>query len=353
MSSRWRRISKRRTKEIGLTVNFSPVMCFMGKKDVFLSNAENKQRIINLIAKTMTDNGITVIHARDDADVDIVMTCLDSAKSHSTCLIGEDTDLLILLLYHMDNDKFNIYFRSDVKRSNTNKQNIIYDIRSLQRSLDKDVLQSLLCLHAFTGSDTTSRVYSVGKPAIFKKLLDDEPLRQLFQSFSCNGRNQKEVEELGNSIMTSFFGGKINETLTCCRHRMFVEKVSSAKSFVKPERLPPTQSANKYHSLRSYYQIRVWQGTAENLKVTDWGWTTRDGQLAPVSMDLAPAPESLLKTMRCNCTTGCSNNRCGCRKNGFPCNQACGICQETQCENVLSINSQDSDEDVSDSDCNE
>jgi hypothetical protein len=49
--------------------------------------------------------------------------------------------------------------------------------------------------------------------------------------------------------------------------------------------------------------------------------------------DMPAAPEHLLKIIHCNCTTGCSTARCGCRKYGLPCTADCGSCQEQTCEN--------------------
>ena len=268
---------------------------------------------------------------------------MESAQTGFTILIGEDTDLLILLLYHFQDSMYNILFRSDVKRPHSVQPNRIYNIRLLQRSMEKDVVNSMLFLHAFTGCDSTSRIHSVGKKKIFHKILEDAHFRCQALSFTRDGLTQNSVEELGRNAMLAIFDGKTNETLTACRHRHFVAKVTSASSFVKPERLPPTESATKFHSLRSYYQISVWKGTDSNLQATDWGWKLHDGHYEPLTMDCSPAPETLLKMMRCNCTTGCISKRCGCRKNGFHCNLSCGKCQETVCEDEPSADNMEDD----------
>ena len=77
--------------------------------------------------------------------------------------------------------------------------------------------------------------------------------------------------------------------LRSCRHKMLIGKVGSAKSFVNAERLPPTQSATKYHSLRSYYQICVWKCTESALNPSSWGWSESNGVYVPITMDLPPA----------------------------------------------------------------
>ena len=53
-------------------VNISDATKFVGKKEDFLSNVENKQAMIDLIAKCLKQKGCHVIQAEGDADVDIV-----------------------------------------------------------------------------------------------------------------------------------------------------------------------------------------------------------------------------------------------------------------------------------------
>ena len=64
--------------------------------------------------------------------------------------------------------------------------------------------------------------------------------------------------------------------------------------------------------------------------------------------DLEPAPENILKFIRCNCKTT-SNNPCGtracsCKKNGPDCVTAYGNCYGQQCSNnEVIIYEEDSD----------
>ena len=54
-----------------------------------------------------------MVNAPGDADVDIVKAAVDVSLLHTTTLIGEDTDLLVLLLYYVQGDSKGLYFRSD------------------------------------------------------------------------------------------------------------------------------------------------------------------------------------------------------------------------------------------------
>ena len=84
---------------------------------------------------------------------------------------------------------------------------------------------------------------------------------------------------------------------------------------ILPEKLPPTERAAHYHSLRVHLQIIVWL-TFGNTNLEDsleWGWKLEDSILCPVMTDLAVAPEDLLKYIRCKCKPSnrqCGTNRC-------------------------------------------
>ena len=60
-------------------------------------------------------------HHPADADVMIVEKALESAKHIETVLVGEDTDLLILLLHHAKPDMKDIYFTTEIKTGSKQK----------------------------------------------------------------------------------------------------------------------------------------------------------------------------------------------------------------------------------------
>ena len=76
---------------------------FKSKKESFLSNIVNKQNFINLFSEYLEAIGCQVLHAQNDADLLIVDTAVVAAaeSGSSIVIIGEDTDLLVLLSYPM------------------------------------------------------------------------------------------------------------------------------------------------------------------------------------------------------------------------------------------------------------
>jgi hypothetical protein len=97
---------------------------FSGKKEDYLSHDKNKVDMIALISTALTKMGCHVIQSSGDADADIVKATVERSRHCTTTLVGEDTDLLILLLHYSrtDNEIIYMYVCSDVnKQSNEHK----------------------------------------------------------------------------------------------------------------------------------------------------------------------------------------------------------------------------------------
>ena len=62
-----------------------------------------------------------------------------------------------------------------------------------------------------------------------------------------------------------------------------MKMVSTMKKRLQPERLPPTESAIKYHSFRVYLQMQQWLGV--DLDETLWGWKKENDVLVPIKTD--------------------------------------------------------------------
>lgn len=322
---------RRRSTKTSRNVNLSPSMKFVGQKENFLANKNNKQAFISLVGDILKKSGCTVHIADGDADVDIVRAAVSSSENATTTVIGEDTDLLILLLYHAKDSSFKLYYRSDIRR--TPSPNHVYDILSIKTLLGIDICKYLMFVHAFTGCDSTSRIFSIGKAKAFDTLMNVAELRSVANTFCSDCCQHSDIEAAGRKAMLLLYGCKTLESTNALRYRMFVEKVARAKSFVTPERLPPTDASTKYHSFRTYFQLQIWKSTEETIDAEQWGWYNKNNSYYPTACDKRPAPNYLLNMIRCSCKTKCATSRCGCKRNGMPCSAACGECQISGCDN--------------------
>ena len=237
-----RRIGKLNLKQ----VNITEVTKFAGKKEDFLSNKANKQALIQLIMERMRQKGCDVIQA-GDADVEIAKAAINMSAFKTTTLIGEVTDLLVLLLFHADVSKCTaLYFRSNKSKS------YVYNIKVLKQVLGEAVCNDLLFLHAFTGCDSVSRIFRIGKKFGFQRISKREKtMKDCSKAFSLPKQSQDLVETNGCKAMVALFNADQKDSLASIRYNMLCKKVARATMFVKPERLPPTASACKLTSFVS------------------------------------------------------------------------------------------------------
>ena len=70
---------------------------------------------------------------------------------------------------------------------------------------------------------------------------------------------------------------------------------ASSKKGPAPEKLPPTENAAYYHSLRVHEQVLAWKNLKnEAVDPKLWAWLLKDNKLWPIKMDIPPAPENIL-----------------------------------------------------------
>jgi hypothetical protein len=137
---------QRRTgSKIGPTVKFMARTVNNLKKHEFLANKTNKQRFINLLSESLVKAGCKAVNANGDADVLIVQTAVEFAKTSDTVL-GDDTYLLVLLYFHSDMAAHDMYFIPEPKTTSTKQR--AWNIKSTKSVLGLDICSRLLFIHA-------------------------------------------------------------------------------------------------------------------------------------------------------------------------------------------------------------
>ena len=145
---------------IGVTVYFISNMALQTKKEEFLSNKQNKQGFIAFMSQRLEQAGCKIHRARGETDVLIVQTALTSAAKQKTVLVGDDTDMLVLLIYHANN--VSVFFRPETRRA-SQKGNRCWNIPAMRSLIGSVVTNNIMFLQAIHGCDTTSGVYGLGK----------------------------------------------------------------------------------------------------------------------------------------------------------------------------------------------
>ena len=222
----------------------------------------------------------------------------------------------------------------------------VWNIKALTDILGPQTSKHLLFLQAVLGCDTSSRLYGVGKSVSLKKFLKNDDLKKVALVFHNEILHRKRSQRQENTHWISFYNGSRDEKLDILRYRRFCEKVSTSKNHIKPQTLPPTSVAAKYHSRRVFFQIQQWKSLTCNVVPEQWGWKIKDDVLFPKRTDLPPALEDPLRSIRCNCMTDCSTMKCSCqKKNSLDCSAAYGQCRGSRCANSVTQMSDDDDDD--------
>ena len=100
-------------------------------------------------------------------------------EGNTVTVVADDTDILLLLIYHWTSNMGNIYFRYEAKTVSSKEGKKVIPaktlcIKTVKSSIKPEICQLLLVAHAFTGCDATSRIHHVGKATFMKKLEQSE-----------------------------------------------------------------------------------------------------------------------------------------------------------------------------------
>ena len=189
-------------------------------------------------------------------------------------------------------------------------------------------------MHCWTGCDTTSATHAHGKKSLLKWTKDSNDAIDLASLFYKENQTPEAVENAGIQIFIHEYKGMNSKSLNDLRYCLYVKYIASSNAPLRPEVLPPTESAARQHARRVYHQVQTWLQLRETLDPTKWGWKLENGRLTPIMTEFPLAPNDLLKVVRCACRhSNCSTKLCSCRKAGIPCVSACSHCTDNACQN--------------------
>lgn len=328
----------RETKGVlGMEIRFSSDMGLNIKKELFLKNKKNKIRFIELLTKTLEDNGLSVSICFENVAVPMTNIAVQYSQAHDTVVVGKQVDLIMVLCFHASLDDCRMFYMYE---ESSKKPLQVFNITEMKNRLGLVKSKHLLFAHAIGGCKTTSQLHNISKTSAYNKL-DNVHFANLAEIFCCAESSEESIIKAGNEVFISLYNGKKDETLNKLRYRKFVEKNRRGTSTVTSKALPPTEAAAKFHYLRVFYQIQIW--LQNKLNPLNFGWVERNSILRPVSTKLPVAPANILAKIRCGCKGDCDSARCSCFANNFKCNSACKVCTGSSCSNRSQVVDEDSD----------
>lgn len=297
-------------------------------QEKFLANESNKRRFISMLMRKFQQYNFAVRQATEDADVLIINTALEMSSTYqSVIVVGEDIDLLVLLTSLAKSDQ-NIYFSKPAKGRNPGQ---LFSPQSFKYKAA--VADHILFIHAFSGCDTTSAIFGIGKIKFITTLQNNKQLVDVLRIFKEQDADLEKVASAGERFLIHLYGGDASkDTLHTLRYLRFTRSIIKIKFNLAS--LPPTKEAAREHSLRTYHQVQAWSGIEKNPH--HFGWQRSKNELVPIKSTRDPAPPALLQLISCKCKTKC-RAACGCRKAGLKCSIICQHCSGQTCDNISNL----------------
>ena len=231
------------TMSVDMSVNLHNSIGDVTQKS-FLSNTNNKDNFIGLLAHALSCNGHNVVRCERNADTSVVSNVLDFACSGmDVSLIAADADLLMMLLYMWNDMMGHITMKSEATKKHGES---VRDVGKIAECLG-NIRKYITFSHAFGGCDTTSAIFGLGKLSILRLIGKSDAARQAADVFLKNDSTPENIKEGGL---------KVSDNLSSVRYAKYMKMSSTSK--LKPEKLPPTEKSAYFHCLRVYHQVQEW-----------------------------------------------------------------------------------------------
>ena len=280
---------------------------------------------------------LKVMH--EEADSTILFLIFKSSLP-KVLVIADDADIFVLLCHFV----FHRDITGQVYMDTPKKERKMKDINASVEKHHK-IMPDLLAAHALTGCDTVAPYHGIGKLTALRILRTGK------YSLSAVGdiySTEAEICQQAGAFIRACYGQSNCNSMTEARHKEWIKKLSRISNEPpKLKDLPPTDEGFKPNALRGHLQVVDWKRSIESsrsaLNPIQFGWMKDESlpYLVPqmVADGVALAPESLLRSLRCNCSSErpCRTNHCTCVAHSMACTPFCGCEGGSSCCNTKNI----------------
>ena len=133
-------------------------------------------------------------------------------------MIGEDTDLLVLLCHYAERGMNDLHFKTSKKHGKC------WHINSIAEALGESIYRVLPVVLALCGCDTTSRLYGIGKGAALRKLREDNGFLKCMEAFCGQSGSKDAISSAGEEALVYLYGEKEMTPLTDCERQSFATR---------------------------------------------------------------------------------------------------------------------------------
>ena len=255
---------------------------FVNGVDCFMLSSEDGSSTETTLITDLCSN-------QEEADTRIILHLMhmikeDTLANKTITIRSPDTDVFILLLHFCVEINDKVYFDTGCG----NKRRLLF-VNDVISNHGKEFVKSLLCLHAFTGCDTTSSFIRRGKVRPFKLLKKTSEFWPCFTSLGLNEVVTDALLESLESFVCVMYGKPTHHRVNQLRHDLAMIKFKSSNNSLSSFEgtdlcfLPPCQESLVMHIKRANYQTFIWKNAnvafQELPSVQESGWRLEDGTL--------------------------------------------------------------------------
>ena len=318
---------------------------------IVLAGGFSTAETVKLVNKTGVTTLPQLFSSQEEADTRLVLHAINLSKTHSRVIICcDDTDVLVILLYFHSKGSLasEVYMHAGHSGGTVTRERYI-PVHAIAAKLSDSICLCLPAVHALTGCDTTSALFTIGKRTAFTKL-------------SQHFANVRELSQFGVTLSVSdaldvarrfvllLYGQKARQCGSLNALRFTLASTSDKEAAM----LPPTDDAFKQHVLRAMLQTAVWCHSdiaKPNLPgPVGHGWMIDDERcLRPnmYEMDCAPVEVRDTTHLFCQDADCVTSAKCQCVTAGLPCIELCSC---SNCPNRPVVNSFEFDTETEDED---
>ena len=276
----------------------------------FLSNGENKTRMITLLFDYFASNRVKVLNTlrasklvlskdtdttcitlssvyvddeltsnQEEADTKIILHCWDVLQNNTIQSVilrshSGDTDITVLAvsLLHEYQEKVFLDYGSGKNRKG-------FWLSNIEMSISER--KALLSFHALTGNDYISSFFRKGKSVCWKVMKQSVRFETAFTLLGTSWDLTEDVFGLLEEFICYLYGYK-QKNVDDVRSKMFSKKYSNEHKVVDLSILPPCRSVLRLHVQRSNVVAMIWRRSLEPMvdipDLSEHGWLN-DGRI--------------------------------------------------------------------------
>ena len=141
--------------------------------------------------------------SQEETDTRIVLYAIKAAADNYKYVRvrSPDSDIFFILLHHAKDIWSKLYFDTG---SGNNRR--LLDISSLAKEYGEDKSEALMCLHALTGTDTTSAFKGIGKIKPLNVLLKNQHLEKAIRQIGDSWDIESEMLHILENFVCVLYG---------------------------------------------------------------------------------------------------------------------------------------------------